>query len=115
MKYYETVAFVEPPPDLYRDLEFDRDISDRFNEKCLKHASRVLLGQPIIYRVAGFLFDACGVSNCGIWAERRPPLGSSQAALFIHCNMHVRLVFTHTHTHTQTHTRLTALFPGLPG
>jgi len=55
MKYYETVAFVEPPPDLYRDLEFDRDISDRFNEKCLKHASRVLLGQPIIYRVAGFL------------------------------------------------------------
>jgi len=25
-------------------------------------------------------FDACGVSGCGIWAGRRPPLGSSQAA-----------------------------------
>ena len=24
-------------------------------------------------------FDACGVSSCGIWAGRRPPLGSSQA------------------------------------
>ena len=24
-------------------------------------------------------FDACVVSSCGIWAGRRPPLGSSQA------------------------------------
>jgi len=24
-------------------------------------------------------FDACDVSSCGIWAGRRPPLGSSQA------------------------------------
>jgi len=24
-------------------------------------------------------FDACGVSSCGIWAGRRPPLGSSRA------------------------------------
>ena len=72
MKYYETVAFVEPPPDLYRDLEFDRDISDRFNEKCLKHASRVLLGQPIIYRVAGFLL-------C-LWCIKLWDLGGATAA-----------------------------------
>jgi len=27
--------------------------------------------------------DACGVSSCGIWAGRRPPLGSSRAECII--------------------------------